>query len=666
MAESETVPDDERASTRLVVIMFTDLADSAALARQLGDEAYVHHVLEPHNAIFRRLLTQFPAAREVKHTGDGFMATFASPSDAAQCALLFHHALRTAAWEHVAPQTRIGIHLGEAIDFAGPAGARPDMAGDAANMTARLMGLALPGQTLLTKAAFDSAHQSGRVRAPIAGGSDLNQAHTPVHTLPEAERLELRWLNHGRYRFKGAGEPFEVFEVGVVGEAPLQAPPDSEKARRVKSPDDAAMTFGRKVVRHWNEVFWQRRAHWLVVAMLIPLGAQLGRSFETNDHLFGLRYQAFEFLEELSARKLRADHTVVVLVDDDAYYSKELAGRVPLNRRYLARLVAALGELNPAVIAIDFDFRSPDASGKTKSIAKDGTKLPEFPDYIEETVELLHAIKEVSAQHHIPIVLPATIGRQGSEFVLDSDVYNGFDFGSANVARGYIALDTDTKVVPPAKRLGDGSQIDSFSLAIVRAIDEDVLQADQWTSDMFGGFIREDGIPRVSSGAVLHPHDQEALRKKIQHKVALIGGAWHRLGYRRGGVIDSYESPAGVIPGVLIHANYVEAVLDRRAVLPMSNWIVSPAEAFLAFLLAYALSLPIRPWFKASSALAVILLPILLSYVAIQNFGVYFDVFIVDLLLLGHFVTEKIVEWYQSHRRWLEYEKSRSAAGLGG
>jgi hypothetical protein len=73
-------------SSRLMVFMFTDLVDSSALTRQLGDADYVRYVLEPHNAIFRDVLAQFAEAREVKHTGDGFMATFASASDAANCA----------------------------------------------------------------------------------------------------------------------------------------------------------------------------------------------------------------------------------------------------------------------------------------------------------------------------------------------------------------------------------------------------------------------------------------------------------------------------------------------------------------------------------------------------------------------------------------------------
>src|SRR5262249_28501672 len=157
---------------------------------------------------------------------------------------------------------------------------------------------------------------------------------------------------------------------------------------------------------------------------------------------------------------------------------------------------------------------------------------------------------------------------------------------------------------------------------------------------MFCGFIRttnpDEEIQKISANEILRPTNIEELRSDIEHKVVLIGGAWHRLGYERGAVIDSYQSPAGFIPGVLIHANYVEAVLDRRVVLPLPWWLMLPAEALLAFSLAYLLSVKLGLWVKSCSVLAVLALPIVASYVAVQNFGVYFDVFILDLLLLGH------------------------------
>jgi class 3 adenylate cyclase len=257
--------------------MFTDLVDSSALARQLGDAEYVRHVLEPHNAIFRLLLAQFPLAREIKHTGDGFMATFASASDAAQCALHFHHALRTATWQRVTPQTRVGIHLGEAIEFVGPDGSPKDLAGDAANVAARVMSLAEPGQTLLTKAAFDSARQSGLVFPPVVGGPVLSRSEAGEPVERETTNLELRWLAYGRYRFKGADDPFEVCEIGLVGESPLRAPAGSEKASQDRNPVTKA---GRQVrlANHW--VVWGLML--IIIALTFVLLHKSGMLWNSN------------------------------------------------------------------------------------------------------------------------------------------------------------------------------------------------------------------------------------------------------------------------------------------------------------------------------------------------------------------------------------------------
>ena len=219
----------DRCGSQLKVFMFTDLVESSATVRKLGDVEYVRQVLEPHNEVFRRLLSEYRGATEVKHTGDGFMATFTSASDAALCGLRFQNEIRTQSWESVEPQVCIGIHLGEAVEFSSAVEGEHDLAGDAANMTARIMSLARPGQTLLSRFAFDSARQSGRVIVE------------EIMSGPQHLQSEVCWLNHGTYLMKGAEEPLEVCEVGLTDVSPLQQPADSAKVRRVVSDEEAAM-----------------------------------------------------------------------------------------------------------------------------------------------------------------------------------------------------------------------------------------------------------------------------------------------------------------------------------------------------------------------------------------------------------------------------------------
>src|ERR1700733_15845978 len=57
-------------------ILFTDIVDSTRLTQELGDRAAMR-LLREHNSIVRSVLARF-GGTEVKHTGDGIMAAFAS------------------------------------------------------------------------------------------------------------------------------------------------------------------------------------------------------------------------------------------------------------------------------------------------------------------------------------------------------------------------------------------------------------------------------------------------------------------------------------------------------------------------------------------------------------------------------------------------------------
>ena len=78
---------DKESTSRLLVLLFTDLLDSSRLKVDLGDADYVEHVARPHNDCFRELLVQFPGAEENNYTGDGFLATFRSVNNAVNFAL---------------------------------------------------------------------------------------------------------------------------------------------------------------------------------------------------------------------------------------------------------------------------------------------------------------------------------------------------------------------------------------------------------------------------------------------------------------------------------------------------------------------------------------------------------------------------------------------------
>ncbi len=202
------------ATSRLMVLMFTDIVGSVELKGRLGAAVYTDMIAR-HDRLFRECMSKRAGARIVQDTGDGFLASFDTASDAVVAALQFHEGLRQIEWSDVPLSVRIGLNLGQVSEVRDGSGGVKYI-GLATDMAARVMSLAQGGQILMTRSIFDDARQFVREH-PQRGA---------------AEAPALQWMAHGQYLFKGSDEPIEVYEVGAAGFAPLRAPPDSDKARR--------------------------------------------------------------------------------------------------------------------------------------------------------------------------------------------------------------------------------------------------------------------------------------------------------------------------------------------------------------------------------------------------------------------------------------------------
>jgi class 3 adenylate cyclase len=132
----------------LATVMFTDIVDSTTHAAQLGDRRW-REVLERRDAVVRRELDRH-RGREVKTTGDGFLATFDGPARAIRCAGSIREALRLEGVE-----IRAGLHTGE-IEVMGE-----DVGGIAVHIAARVAGLAGSGETLVSSTVKDLVVGSG-------------------------------------------------------------------------------------------------------------------------------------------------------------------------------------------------------------------------------------------------------------------------------------------------------------------------------------------------------------------------------------------------------------------------------------------------------------------------------------------------------------------------
>ena len=88
--------------------------------------------------------------REVKTTGDGFLASFDGPARAVQCACSIRDSVRS-----LGVEIRAGLHTGEIQLLNG------DIGGIAVHLAARIMGLAGTGEVLVSRTLTDLVIGSG-------------------------------------------------------------------------------------------------------------------------------------------------------------------------------------------------------------------------------------------------------------------------------------------------------------------------------------------------------------------------------------------------------------------------------------------------------------------------------------------------------------------------
>jgi class 3 adenylate cyclase len=143
----------------LATVLFTDLVGSTKRAAELGDKRW-RELLEQHQSLVRTQLTRFKG-REVKTTGDGFLATFDGPARAIRAAQAI-----SAETPILGLETRAGLHTGE-CEVLGE-----DVGGIAVHIGYRIASQAGAGEVLVSSTVKD-----------LVAGSGIEFADPGVHTL---------------------------------------------------------------------------------------------------------------------------------------------------------------------------------------------------------------------------------------------------------------------------------------------------------------------------------------------------------------------------------------------------------------------------------------------------------------------------------------------------
>jgi len=125
-------------------ILFTDIVGSTSLTRRLGDEAAME-LLEVHDSIVRNALADL-GGREIKHLGDGIMASFVSAAAAVKCASRVQREIARHRRENKDRplSVRLGVAAGEPVEH------HNDLFGCTVQLAARLCSHAQEEQILVS------------------------------------------------------------------------------------------------------------------------------------------------------------------------------------------------------------------------------------------------------------------------------------------------------------------------------------------------------------------------------------------------------------------------------------------------------------------------------------------------------------------------------------
>jgi class 3 adenylate cyclase len=135
---------DAELASAFRTILFTDIEGSTALVEELDTPTYMG-LLTEHDVIVRRALV-VGRGREVKHTGDGIMASFDDVAGALECALAIKTEFGAGVDERRKPalRVRIGLAAGEPVDH------NDDLFGATVNLASRLCTVARPGSVVVS------------------------------------------------------------------------------------------------------------------------------------------------------------------------------------------------------------------------------------------------------------------------------------------------------------------------------------------------------------------------------------------------------------------------------------------------------------------------------------------------------------------------------------
>ena len=396
-------------------------------------------------------------------------------------------------------------------------------------------------------------------------------------------------------------------------------------------------------IRDWlckqkNAFTGKSRIYWVTAILTIVIGIIISELAAGIKVWIGIRASVYNQLSRLSPLPHGRLRTVLALIDDEEYWRGELAGRRPLRRDYLAKIIDNAIAADPSVLALDFKLRSP---------SPDGNPV-DHPAYRVETDKLVEAV--INAAKKCPVVLPRTVHvDSGGLVTIESAVYDARQIPRKNVFEGFINLPDEVQLgrVPLAELQGrDGRKVRSFAEVIVEANDPALPPLERREELPFGMFLPLPEFLTVRTADVIQ--QEESTKAKLHHRIVIIGGHWHEDGLGGESFVDLHNSPIGLVPGTLLHANYVESLIQSRLYWEIKrSWSIL-FEAIAAVIVVLVFALEVSWWLKLVGVVVAVVGLMFISLSSLFIFAVVFDFVIPVAAVVIHAVVAAVVESKQA------------------
>jgi len=380
------------------------------------------------------------------------------------------------------------------------------------------------------------------------------------------------------------------------------------------------------------------------------------------DHL---RNSLFQTLSVATMNRARPGAVKLLLIDDkDFWTDATLEHRQPTNRTYLAGIVRALTKLNASVIAIDFQIPVSERPGAT---ADPGRYDLIEPSYQAETADLMGAVKDAASVHRV--VLVRSLSRDARSLVADAvQIYGlcvrltadgvwdnpgapGFTLSplqQRNISCGHVVVPKDAREIPPPGWVGQDGRIDSLSAAIARAVDPanmPDLSHRRYYATYVDPKVLSSKTTMLSGHELLDPHKEALASMLFQGNAVIVGAGWHdgRRADDPESVHDKHDTPAGAVPGVMIHLNSAAAVLERRLFPAIGTTWLYLINALLGTIAVIGFAAVTGWQWRVAALFGAAAILFALQWVTLNLFGIFLDAFIPVFSVGLHSIIERLV-----------------------